>query len=229
MKSEKTQSVSKAAPAVLQQPVVNSCALRHGQRRSRRNSGFTLIEAALATIIISTGVLSILAAQQAYHRKNQWANKSGTAMLLANEIRELTYAMPLHDPVTGKGTLGPETGESTVAAYDDVDDFAGSIDVNKKGKGTVFIEADATWIPTGAKRLVGPINALGNTIPDMPGWSQHVKVENLDPLDISSTFTRALDDSPGVMRVTVDVLYQGPYDTSAKVFGSLSWIATPRN
>lgn len=199
-------------------------------RRQRRQSGFTLIEAALATIIIATGVLSILAAQQAYHRKNQWANKSGTAMLLANEIRELTYAMPLHDPVTGKATIGPESGETVVSSYDDIDDFAGTVGGDGKGKGTVFIAADATWIPTGAKRMVGPINALGNTIPDMPGWSQHVKVINLLESNISLTDSlgQPLGTTP-IMRVTVDVLYQSPQDTEGKVFGSLSWIVTPRN
>lgn len=204
---------------------------RHATSRySRRNGGFTLIEAALATIIISTGVLSILAAQQAYHRKNQWANKSGTAMLLANEIRELTFGMPLHDPVTGRTTLGPESGETTVSVYDDIDDFAGTVGADKTtALGTVFIAADGDDVPTGAKRMIGPINALGSTIANMPGWSQHVKVMRVFDNDISSTFARPLDDSGGVMRVTVDVLYQGPNESEAHVFGTLSWIVTPKN
>ena len=74
-------------------------ATRHAAtRHPRRQRGFTLIEASLTTVIIGTGVLAILAAQQAYHRKNDWAQRTGTAVLLANEIRELTLPMPQHDP-----------------------------------------------------------------------------------------------------------------------------------
>lgn len=202
-------------------------------RRMRRRSGFTLIEAALATVIIGTGVLSILAAQQAYHRKNQWASKSGTAMLLANEIRELTMQLPFHDPVTGSATLGPESGETSVANYDDLDDFAGNIDANKQGSGTIFVDKDApaSSLPSGVKRMDGPINALRQVIPDMPGWSQHVRVENIADNEIDTTITlNALDASnKTVMRVTVDVLYKSPQDKEARVFGSLTWIVTPRN
>lgn len=182
---------------------------RHPRAR-RRQSGFTLIEAALATVIVSTGVLSILAAQQAYHRKNNWANHSGTAMLLANEIRELTFAMPHHDPISGKATLGPEAGENSVAAYDDLDDFAGVV-TNGFGAGTTFSP---------------PINALRQQIPDMAGWSQHVMVENVLPENISVTSgsTQPLTASTGLMRVTVNVLYQAPGDDAPQNMGSLVWV-----
>jgi len=42
-------------------------------RTSRRAKGFTLMEAALTTVIVGVGVLSIVEAQQAYHQKNDWA------------------------------------------------------------------------------------------------------------------------------------------------------------
>jgi hypothetical protein len=207
---------------------------RHPSRRpvrrlGRTSGGFTLIEAALATVIIGTGVLSILAAQLAYHQKNQWATKSGTAMLLANEIRELTLAMPLHDPIQGSH-MGPETGEATISSYDDLDDFAGDVGADKKGSGTVFVSTDATWIPSGAKRMAGPIDALGQTITTMPGWSQLVRVENVLPenIAVSDDLTQPLG-STDVVRVTVDVYYQSPQDSEAHVFGTLSWIVTANN
>ena len=186
---------------------------RHPRRR-RSQSGFTLIEAALATVIVSTGVLSILAAQQAYHRKNNWANHSGTAMLLANEIRELTFAMPHHDPITGSATLGPEAGETTVAAYDDLDDFAGVV-TNGFGTGTTFSP---------------PINALRQQIPDMAGWSQQVMVENVLPENISVTSgsTQPLSASTGLMRVTVNVFYQAPGEDTPQNMGNLVWVVGSR-
>ena len=81
-----------------------------------RDSGFTLIEASLTTIIVGTGVLAILAAQQAFHKKNDWAQRSGTAMLLANELREFTLSLPQHDPITGDTNMGPELGENDVTS-----------------------------------------------------------------------------------------------------------------
>ncbi|GAB4111264.1 MAG: hypothetical protein Kow00105_19930 [Phycisphaeraceae bacterium] len=181
-------------------------------RRSRacrsRSRGFTLIEAALTTVIVGTGVLSIVAAQQAYHQKNDWAQRSGTAMLLANEIRELTLPMPIADPITGKSFVGPEPGEDSVDDYDDLDDFAG--------------------VPDGAGNYVGvtfdpPIDALRRPIPDMEGWSQHVMVESVWETDIASTVPIPLGTTP-MLRVTVNVMYQGPNDAEANTVTTLTWV-----
>ena len=53
---------------------------RHHPTRPRRRrrpvprtrSGFTLIETALATVIVGLGVIAIIAAQQAFHQQNGW-------------------------------------------------------------------------------------------------------------------------------------------------------------
>ena len=58
---------------------------------------FTLIETALAIVVVSTGVLAIMAAQQAFHLKNAWSTHASTATWLASEIRELTLNLPRHD------------------------------------------------------------------------------------------------------------------------------------
>jgi type II secretory pathway pseudopilin PulG len=176
------------------------------RRVARRRSGFTLIEAALATVIIGTGVLAILAAQQAYHRKNNWAQRTGTAMLLANEIRELTLTLPQHDPITGTANMGPEAGE-TVASYDDLDDFAGPV--------TNGVGAGVTFDP--------PINALRQTVADLDGWSQVVRVENVLPDNISSTFTQNLGTTD-LMRVTVTINYQSPQSDEPMTVTTLTWM-----
>src|SRR5690349_8565649 len=65
----------------------------HSSRRTappRRRTGFTLIETALATIIVGVGVLSIVSAQQAFHVENTWATNASIATRLGNEIREMT-------------------------------------------------------------------------------------------------------------------------------------------
>jgi len=176
-----------------------------GRRRTR---GFTLIEAALTTVIIGTGVLAIVAAQQTYVQKNDWAQRTGTGMLLANELRELTMPLPAHDPITGMDNLGPEANEATVQDYDDLDDFAGSVDVNGVGAGITFDP---------------PINALRLPIANMDGWSQEILVVNVLPDNISSTFTQPLGTT-ALMRVRVTVLYQGPRMQTPTPITQLTWV-----
>jgi len=175
-------------------------------RHMRRARGFTLIEAALTSVIIATGVLAILSAQQAYHRKNDWAQRTGTAVLLANEIRELTLTLPQHDAYSPTH-MGPETGETSVSMYDDLDDFAGTV-TGGYGAGVTFD---------------GPINALRQTIPNMTGWRQVVKVENVLPDNISSTFTQPLGTTD-LMRVTVDVQYKAGNSNAYGSVTILTWV-----
>ncbi len=183
-------------------------------RRHRNAAGFTLIEAALTTVIVGTGVLSIVAAQQAYHQKNDWAQRTGTAMLLANEVRELTLPLPAFDPITGPpapGAAGPEPGEASVADYDDLDDFAGvSLDAGVTYPGLTFDP---------------PIDALRRPIADMPGWSQKITVHSVleENIAVVPALTQPLGTTP-MLRLTVDVLYQGPNDASAQTMTQLSWV-----
>jgi hypothetical protein len=172
-----------------------------------RARGFSLIEAALTTVIIGTGVLAIVAAQQAYHQKNGWAQRSGTAMLLANEVRELTMPLPMSDPITGQSVIGPEPGETTVADYDDLDDFAG-IPVGADYPGTTFDP---------------PIDALRRPITGMPGWSQVVTVQSVLEDNLAATFVQPLGTTP-MLRLTVDVRYQAPNESAPQTVTQLTWV-----
>ena len=71
--------------------------VRHHHRR-----GFTLIETALATVIIGVGVLALVDSQAAFLASNAWSTQTATANYLANEIREMTRRLPKHDPVRKK-------------------------------------------------------------------------------------------------------------------------------
>ena len=183
---------------------------RTPMRRSR-DRGFTLIEAALTTVIVGTGVLSIVAAQQAYHQKNDWAQRTGTAMLLANEMRELTMPMPIFDPITGQAFIGPEPGENGIDDYDDLDDFAGvSLDGGVTYPGLTFNP---------------PIDALGRVIPDLTGWTQQVTVEGVLEENIGSGVALNPGTAGTLTRLTVDVLYQGPNDPAPNMITQLTWVA----
>ena len=181
-----------------------------GQFARRRNAaGFTLIEAALTTVIVGVGVLAIMSAQQAYHRKNQWAQRTGTAVLLANEIREMTLSLPQHDPFE-PNHMGPEDDELTVADYDDLDDFAGTV-TGGSGSGTTFNP---------------PINALLEPIPDMDDWQQTVIVENV--LDNYVSGPGVGLGTTDLMRVTVQIHARynddPPEDPPANLITTLTWV-----
>ena len=163
--------------------------------------GFTLIEAALATVIVGTGVLAIMFAQQTFHRQNDWAERSATAMRLAGEIREMTINLPRHDPVTGAEVWGPEPNESLLEDWDDVDDFQNAVFSADLGN--------------------GPVSALRDVLPQFPGWSQRVEVANVDPFDISTVLPNG---EGSMLRVRVGVFYQGPMDTEPLEITNLTWI-----
>ena len=180
----------------------------HARTNSLGHRGFTLIETAMATVIIGTGVLAMISAQQVLLEKNNWSSMSNTATLLGNEIREMTLNLPRHDPVTGTAFWGPEEDEFTVEDYDDIDDFDG------QGGGLVFSEQLGN----------GPINASRIVIEDMDGWEQIVFVTSVDAFDI---LTPLEDGTTDMLRVEVVIRYQGPSDAEPNEMTRLSWI-TPK-
>jgi len=105
--------------------------------------------------------------------------------------------MPIVDPITGWATFGPEAGETSVAFYDDLDDFAGS-----GGAGVSFNP---------------PINALRQTIPNMNGWTQAVTVENVSADDIAGPAVAA--GSTDLLRMTVTVSEGGTE------YARLTWVS----
>ena len=170
----------------------------HG-RRTRR--GFTLIEAALATVIVGTGVLAMVFAQQTFHRQNDWAQRSAVAMRLAGEIRELAINLPRHDPVTGIDWWGTEPNEATLEDWDDVDDLDDAVFSADIGN--------------------GPISAMRTILLDMPGWTQRIEVENVDPFDFATVVP---DGTSDMRRVRVMVLHQGAMDLAPSEITRLEWV-----
>jgi hypothetical protein len=180
--------------------------LRRRRRRGTPRAGFTLIETALATVIVGTGVLAMVAAQQAFHKQNHWSTHASIAERLGNEIREMTLNLPRHDPVTGDAFWGTEANETWVGDFDDLDDFDGD------GTGLIF----------SAELENGPINAHREIIANMVGWAQVITVYNVDPFDITSVQT---DGSTDMIVVEVLVTFQGPSDPEPREMTRVSWIA----
>ncbi len=176
----------------------------------RRAQGFSLIEVTVASVILALAVLSIVAAQQAFHRQNDVSQQTSLGLALANELREITLALPPHDPISGSLFYGPESNETDgdphvmVTYLDDLDDFA-----NTDGGGFTFNP---------------PINALREAYPNMDNWTQTINVENVDADDVGGSAVTA--GTTEVLRMTVQVLYDDPDGTEdPRVVSELSWIS----
>ncbi len=182
--------------------------LTNGLKMRRRTSrrGFTLIETALATIIVGVGVVAMVGAQTTFHRQNGWSTHASIAERLGNEIREMTLNLPRHDPVTDQSYWGVEPNESTLSDYDDLDDFDGN------GAGLIFSAALNN----------GPINARREVLTDMDGWTQLVRVYNTSPFEITS---EVADGTTGMVIVEVIVTYQAPSAASPEEMTRVTWVA----
>jgi prepilin-type N-terminal cleavage/methylation domain-containing protein len=206
----------------------------------RRARGFSLIETMLAMIIISVGIIAFVDAQSAFYTSNNWSSQSATGMFLANEIREMTRKLPRHDPVTGLTLVsgaavgwGRESGETTPADIDDIDDLDGA----------KFSNSGGTFVgPVDATRTIIPEIDLSGGVPDasiaLKGWTQSITVEKVDPYNFSqvraANYVQAatavnaaipIDGFP--LRVTVVVSFKGVNDLLDREITRVSWVVYP--
>lgn len=173
-----------------------------GSHRHRAR-GFTLLEAALATVIVGVGVLASveLFAGLTVHTRD--AEHRTTALFLANNIRELLGGLSFDDPITGSATFGPESNESldgSVAgstAYNDLDDFNQSFNP--------------------------PIDAARNRLAQLSQYTQVVSVVGVDPN--KPTLSAAGTDC---RRIIVRVLYRASESEPSVEVHRLSWLLTRR-
>jgi hypothetical protein len=213
---------------------------RRAGRASQEPRAFTLIETAMATVIIGVGVVAMVDAQEAFTRSTLWSSHAATGTFLANELREMARHMSRHDPVTGLwiegedvNGWGAEAGETTITSFDDLDDLDGLT----FGDGGDF---------------AGPVNAYGELIPEiddngqplldeddapvsMTGWSQRITVEKVSPFDYSTALTQSFSEEPDgdwggraadeyPLRVTVQVFYQSFFDPEPVEVAHVSWV-----
>jgi len=185
-------------------PQRHNASTRRGSRRDP--AGFTLIETALAIVIVGVGILAMMAGQQAWHYQNDWAQQVGLAARLGNEIREMTMQLPRHDPVAGSVTWGAEVNEFGLADFDDLDDFDGD------GGGVIFSGADGT----------GPVNSLRETIVGLERWSQEIRVWNVDPGDVN---LEVPEGGSELMLIEVVVRWDDPRVEGLREMTRVRWIA----
>jgi hypothetical protein len=172
------------------------------KQRPKKRRGLTLLETSLATLIVGLSVLAITKLILAVTQQNFYAQKTTTALMLADNIRELMIGLPMCDPASGVH-LGPNTGQSTVDKFNDVEDFNGY---------TASPPIDANC---------QPINSLTN-------WQQSVTVTHVTPGNNGYNSTDPSSNDQGVVldRIKVVVSYSAtPSDsTTFTPITTIEWV-----
>ena len=99
-----------------------------------------------------------------------------TGLNMANNVKEMSRGFAFCDPTTPTN-WGIESGESSVAAYDDLDDLDG-----------------ISFTP--------PIDARRQSLSSYTNWKQTVTVDTVNPASIGTTTTKG---SQPINRLTVKV------------------------
>ena len=178
---------------------------------AHRRRGFTLIEAAMVTVIIGVGVVSMLQLLAAGTMSNSEGTELTTAINLANNVREMSLGLDYYDPNTDKTVSPPpyvwNTKEATVKEYDNIMDLDGASD---------------TWNDTadpegGYQKFSPPLDVRRDNIKGYDQWAQWVKVETVDKNSVASALPH--DAVSPTARVTVKIMKNG-----SEVY-RMSWLA----
>lgn len=149
------------------------------QPRAAGRRGFTLIEAALVTVIIGVGVAAMLELLAAGTLSNREGASATVAVNLARNIREMSLGLAFADPAN-PAHWGLENGE-TVLAADDIDDLDGAV-------------------------FSPPIDAVRTRLDDLAGWEQRITVRSVDPDRLTLVVPSG---STPASRVTVEIWHRG--------------------
>lgn len=147
----------------------------------KSTEGFTLIEVLIAAILVGLAVAALVAANGTLTMANGEGTDRSTAEFLAEQIREMTATLSVVEPGASSPTWGPEPLETTLTAYDDLDDFDG-----------------LTFSP--------PIGANKGVLNEFSAFSQQVTVQNVSASNLDQVVA---DLSSPFVRVTVSVLMNG--------------------
>ncbi|HEY2589227.1 MAG TPA: prepilin-type N-terminal cleavage/methylation domain-containing protein [Tepidisphaeraceae bacterium] len=171
--------------------------------RSRRiaRRGFTLVEAALAMVIVGTGVMALLQLITAGTMVNASGATLTEAVNLANNIHEISLGLPLQDP-TGKTPITKESGPPT--NYTRLWSMNGD-----------------TYSP--------PLDVTRLPIASYSKWSQNVTINTVDPANVTAVRPNNNNTDPTqgpvypTARMTVVVKHNGQF-----VYQT-SWLITAPN
>lgn len=155
-------------------------AMSNSSRQINASRGFTLVEAAISTIIvavmISAAISIVGGAARGATREREWRRGQVLAEALMAEVLAAAFADP-----QGGSTFGIDPGEKAGdrSTFDDIDDFDD------------YTDSEA-------------LDVAGNKVPWSDGWARKVVVENV----AIDNPTKVEDDSirTGLRRITVSIV-----------------------
>ena len=165
---------------------VKMFALCHPRRGCHR--GFTLVETAIATMIVGLGTVAMMALLAAGTSSNLNTGQLTTAVDLANNIHELSAQLPY--PTSG--SWGMPGGQAI---------------------SNCFSNGNVSWLDS--QSFNPPIDGTAAQVSGMSTWTQSVTVDNVSPTNMSSNLTPNAVANP-LSRVTVTIFHNGHqvYQTS---------------
>jgi hypothetical protein len=169
-------------------------------RPAAHRRGLSLAETALATIIVGTAVLGIIRLIGDVSIQSSYAQKTTTALMLADNMREVMNGLPFNDPATGTH-LGPNVSGSAVSQYNDCEDFSGYV-------------------------ASPPIDANCQPISSMSNWQQSVSVTHVNPSNYTLTDGVANDAACNMDRIKVVVSYEAPGTNNWVPIVTVEWLKT---
>jgi hypothetical protein len=153
-------------------------ACRTTTRRAKRDRrAFSLVEAALSTLLVGILLVASLRAAAEVTRNRTVLAQAALAPALAQQLLSEILAAYYADSGSNPG-FGPESGESTGtrSAFNDIDDYSG-------------------WSES------PPRSKDGTTMSDYTGWTRSVQVARVSP----SNPATVLSTDQGLKRITVTV------------------------
>lgn len=96
------------------------------RRLDHRQAGFSIIDMIIGLSIVTVAILAIQVAQSNYVNQSTKVEMGMRAISLGNSVMN-TIRMHRYDENTSSPwstSYGPDTGETTAADYDDIDDYA---------------------------------------------------------------------------------------------------------
>jgi prepilin-type N-terminal cleavage/methylation domain-containing protein len=165
----------------------------------RYKGGFSLLEVLMAIILVGLAIATLVIANGSFTKGNAAGTELSTAEFLIEQIRELTVLLPVVDPESENATFGPEADETTLANYDDLDDFDGF----------------------DSSTLGAPINADRTLLNDFAPYVQQITVENVSATNFEQVVAdNSIANPRYFFRVTVTVFL------NSKEISSADWVRT---
>ena len=161
-------------------------------------SGFTLIEAMIATVIVGVGVTALLAVMASGTRANSESVLLTRGVFIAQQMRERLVLLPYSDPQTGDITFGPEeSATGYFVLFDDKDDFDGAA-------------------------INPPMGVSGAAMTGFGSWRQLVSVHGVDVNNFRNDY--ATTSPQDMIQINIAAQFLDPSSGAYRIVTDLTWV-----